>query len=221
MEILPPILILLTLLIILGFLAFKFDKEDILTLISSKNFFLLASLIIVFLLLSFYLFGGKEKWVADLLKIAIGVFVGAGATSGLSKNQANSGEINETSLSDINLSGDANKIAGRDINETIQNIEKAFGDIQQSITNENNEIKQYFNSDFDHSMHMIYSRSDTFEEIRSVIEQRVADGWTLSGISFAYEILDGAVIIFKRPKAGTESKFTIYRDSKFEQLYPR
>jgi len=142
MEDLPAYSILIVFLLLSIILIFKFKTEHILSVIEGKNFFLLGTLIIIFSLLAFYLFKPNETWVADLLKIAIGIFAGAGAIKGGEKKKGQ----NSLSLDKSSIKGIGNKFAGRDINESISNIEKTFGDIKDSVINQNNKINQLLNS---------------------------------------------------------------------------
>jgi len=223
MDYLPALSILGVFLLISIILIIKFKTEHILSLFEGKNFFLLGTLIIIFLLLTFYLFKPNEVWVADLLKIAIGVFVGAGAIAVKDKeSQKNKGE-SSLSLDNSSISGTGHKLAGRDINETIHNIEKAFGDIKDSVINQDNKIQQFLSSSgqLDHLIHMVYSRKQIFVDIQFIIAQRLEDGWTLTNIEFAFDTIDGVILLFTKVKENVKPTFTLFRDTNFEQLKPR
>jgi hypothetical protein len=181
---------------------------------------LLGTLTVIFLLLTFYLFKPSESWVADLLKIAIGVFAGAGAVAVKDKESQKSKGESSLTLDNSPISGSGSKLAGRDINETIQNIEKAFGDIKDSVVHQDNKIEQFLSSSgqLDHSIHMVYRRTHIFDDIQQIIARRLEEGWTLTNIEFAFETIDGVILLFTRPKEGAEPLFTLFRDTNFEQL---
>ena len=222
MDYLPPLSILIVFLLLSIILIFKFKTKHILTVFEGKNFFLLGTLIVIFLLLSFYLFKPNETWVADLLKIAIGVFAGAGAIGIKEKeSKKNKGE-SSLSLDNSTISGTGNKLAGRDINESIHNIEKAFGDIKDSVVNQDNKIQQFLNSsgELDHSIHMIYNRNHIFDDMQQVVVRRLEEGWTLTNIEFALDTIDGVILLFTKAKESEKPVFTLFRDTNFEQIKP-
>ena len=225
MDFIPALSILGVFLIISLTLIYKFKTDEILKIFESKNFFLLGTLVVIFLLLTFYLFSKNENWVADLLKIAIGVFAGSGAIAMKDKDKEKEKSVAENSLSldNTTISGQGNKLAGLDINETVQNIEKAFGDIKDSVINQDNKIQQFLSSSgqLDHCIHMIYSRQRIFSDMQQIISRRLDEGWTLTNIEFALETIDGVILLFTRAKENDVPEFTVFRDTNFEQLVTR
>jgi hypothetical protein len=215
----PALSILGTFLLISLVLIYKFNTEQILRIFEGKNFFLLATLIIIFLLLAFYLFNGSEIWVGDLLKIAIGVFAGAGATS-LKKNNTKKRDESFLSLNNSKISGEGNKFAGRDINETIHNIEEAFGDIKNSVINQNSKIEQILSSSgqLDHCIHIISREGNVFRNMQIIINRRLEENWTLQNIEFAFDEIDFVLLLFIRTKLNNKPEFTIFRNVNFEPV---
>lgn len=217
MEYLPAISILLVFLVIVTILLLKLKNDELLKLYEGKNFFLLGSLVIIFLLISFHLFKA-ESWTADLLKIAIGVFVGAGSIALKEKKS----ELKESS---VNMDGSTvhGDVAGRDINKRIQNIDKAISDIKDSVVNQNNKFEQHFisNRKKNHIIHMIYHRNRVLDEIQAVVTHWMEDGWVLQSVTNTYDTLDGLIMIFTKESKDITPSIEIYRDSNFEKLFPR
>jgi hypothetical protein len=217
MNFLPGLSILGVFLLLSVILIYKFKSTEIIQLLEGKNFFLYATLVIIFLILSFYLFMPNNEWVSDLLKIAIGVFVGVGATTVKEKQYDSSNFLN-----DLRIKGNDNKIVGRDLIETIQNIDKAFGDIKDSIVQQNHKIEQKLNSnlDLDQCIHMIYDRSNILEIMQEILTKRIEEGWALLAIEAEYQYLDGIVLVFTREKVGEKAMFSLFRGANFQQLVP-
>jgi hypothetical protein len=195
MEFLPLLNIFSLLTVFCIVVLFKLSANDLISILEGKNFFLLATLIIIFLLLAFYLYDNKQQqWIADVLKIAVGVFVGAGT---ITKSQSYG---NFTSLKNSSF-GDKNKIAGRDINETIQNIDKAFNEIKDSIVTQNSQINQVIaeSATSDYLINIIYERNEHIgEAIERIIGYWVERGWTFKTFSSDYAGVDGLFLFFTR-----------------------
>lgn len=146
MQNVPAISLLVTFIIIFSVLAWKLSASQLEKIFAGKNFLLLASLLLFMVLLVVHLFQ-NQPWTADILKVIVGVLVGAGAA--LFKEEEKDKKEKSTgqgSNVDVNASqfGDNAKIAGRDINEVIEKMEGDINNMKGNIDQISNAvINQY------------------------------------------------------------------------------
>lgn len=128
----------------------------------------------------------EQPWTADILKILIGILVGAGSVSIVNRNVGGNS---------IDISGNTNgDIAGRDINKNIQNIEKGISDIRDSVVHQNNQIKQFVseNNDNDYLVTIIFKTKieEFYKKFEIIINKYQNEGWTLKQIVSEYNKFD-------------------------------
>ncbi|MFP3764610.1 hypothetical protein [Prevotella intermedia] len=178
-----------------------FDKGN-----KTSNILILIGAFLFITIIIVHLFR-EQPWTADILKILIGILVGAGSVSIVNRNVGGNS---------IDISGNTNgDIAGRDINKNIQNIEKGISDIRDSVVHQNNQIKQFVseNNDYDYLVTIMHPiKIDEFhEEIENLINEYQNKGWTLKQIVPEYRRLDGILIFFTRKKQGEKTKLHLIK----------
>jgi hypothetical protein len=228
MEYIPAISLLVAFLIIFALFLNKITSEQLAKIFSGKNFLLLASLILFLVLLIVHLFQ-NQTWTADVLKIIVGIFVGASASfstsSEKSKKEGSSVDINESQF------GDHAKLAGRDINETIDNMQGDIDQIKDSVINQYSTLQKMaidLNQDgeqvSDYLINTIYDRFSQnrperiTDALQRVIDHWQSDGWQFKTITSDYNGIDGMIMLFARPSNDEKSKFSYFHGSQMEKL---
>jgi len=122
MEYLAPLSILFTFLIIVVAVLWKFESSDLLKLIEGKNLLIFLAFILFITLLIVHLFEA-QSWMADTLKIVIGILVGVGSSSVVSKTQTAIGENINQAMRDIieRVDGDINELRDSIVNQHTTN----------------------------------------------------------------------------------------------------
>lgn len=124
MEYLAPLSILITFLIIVGAILWKFESSDLLKLFEGKNLLIFIACILFITLLVVHLFE-EQSWMADTLKIVVGIFVGVGSSSVVSKSQTAIGENINQAMRDI-----------------IERVDGDIKDLHDSVVNQYTSINQ-------------------------------------------------------------------------------
>jgi len=232
MEYIPAISLLVASIIVFLAILRKLSGDQLEKLFDGKNFLLIASLILFVVLTIVHLFQ-NQAWTADVLKVIVGVFVGASAafatdSSKKGKEKADGNSVDASG----NEFGDNAKIAGRDINETIENMKNDIAQIKDSVVNqyaspEQSATSMNDNSNeqvYDYLLNTIYERFYKDNKNRGISEiiQRVMNRWQLEGwrfitISSDYNGIDGMIMLFTRPSADGQSKITYYHGSQMER----
>lgn len=219
MTYIPGISILIALLIIVLVFFWKLDAKQIAQMLEGKGFLLISTLILFGLLLVLHLFQA-QAWTADILKVIIGVVVGLGASYSSGKKKADAGlGVNARS----SKFGDHAKVAGRDINETIERMEAKIGEIRDSVFHQNSTIQQGLASlsnqptyRLDFLINTVYERGmdRAIASVKSVVNHWSAEGWQLFSVSSDYSGIDGMVLVFTRPsEEGRGGRFQFYHSS--------
>jgi len=138
MQFIPAISLLVACLIVFIAILRKFNGEQLSNIFAGKNFLLLSSLLLFLILSVVHLFQ-NQAWTADVLKVIVGVFVGVSATFAAESGKSKQG----VDMGSSNL-GDNAKVAGRDINESIDKIVNDVKNMRGEISQvKDSIIKQY------------------------------------------------------------------------------
>jgi hypothetical protein len=127
-------------------------------------------------------------------------------------------EDKSTSQSNVeaqgNKFGNNAKIAGRDINETIEKLEGSISNIQEAVINQNQYLSNLQKTVKQKSflINTIYQRSHTDIEqaLDSTISKRLQEGWSLAGFSSDYQGMDGIFLVFEKEASEDGSATVIY-----------
>lgn len=182
-----------------------FDREY-----KASNILLIVTIFLFITILIIHLF--KEQiWTADILKILVGVLIGAGSTKISKRKTEISSSVDNSGI----VQGD---IAGRDINKNIQNIEREILEIKNSVVHQNNKIEQIIgsNSDNDYVINTIFERGlekRLHDSISRIIKFWHNKGWTLKHFCSDYQGMDGLFLIFEKPKQSNDIQIYYYHGS--------
>ena len=135
----------------------------------------------------------------------------------------------EGSVADASNStfGDNAKVAGRDINETINNIQGQLQALGNLVSKEGAKIDSIvaYQQDLQHGafeylLNTIYERSmkDTQQAISKVVSTWALQGWSLVGLTSDYQGMDGIFLLFKRPSSDANMGVQIFHGSKMSHV---
>ena len=224
----PAISLLITFVIIAVAFIWKLSGTQLEKIFSGKNFLLIAAIILFCILAVVHLFNPQD-WTADVLKVIVGVLVGASAAFSTSDKKPEGA----TGASGVGIEtsqfGDYAKVAGRDINETIEkmqgNIEHMKSEVSQirdSVVNQYTSIEKALssitpvdNQPVDYLINTIYERGvdKMTEGIAKVVNNWQSQGWQFSHLTSDYQGMDGVILVFTRPSESKRSKFVYYHGS--------
>lgn len=237
MEYIPAISLLVAFVVMIIGLFWKLTNEQLVKVFSGKNFLLLAAIVLFCIISIVHLFH-PETWTADVLKVITGVLVGASAAFAAEsgKKAAKPGEGSGVDITSSQF-GDGAKVAGRDINEIIENMQGTIENMRGEVSQiRDSVINQYSNIEtaltniapsreqvFDYLINTIYERgSDRMTTaVEKVVNTWQSEGWTLSFFSSDYQGVDGVFLLFTRPSRGRQSRFVYYHGSNMEKITPR
>ncbi len=123
--------------------------------------------------------------------------------------------------------GDYAKIAGRDINEKIENMQGDIAQIKDSVINQFSTIeKSLTNLDAqswqmqDYLVNTIFERNPPkmVEAIGKVVNRWQQEGWRFRRITADYQVIDGIMLVFTKPCDRDRSKFLYYHGSQMESI---
>jgi hypothetical protein len=120
--------------------------------------------------------------------------------------------------------GDEARIAGRDINETINNLQAEVAKLHGNVTNHIQKVEQKlstFSETNDYLFNTIYEKggSRMIQSIEKVITSWENEGWSLKDISLDYREIDGVVLLFTRPTKSGKRRFFYYHGSNMNEEY--
>lgn len=229
MEYIPAITLLLATIIVFIAIFRKLTGEQLTKVFEGKNFLLVASLILFLVLSIVHLFQNQD-WTADILKVIVGVFVGVSAAFVSDSSKKSTGDGDGVDISSSQL-GDHAKIAGRDINETIENMQNDIAQIRDSVINQYTKIEETLGAAqpeneviYDYILNTIYERfyqDDPYritKVIQNVINRWQSEGWKFVNISSDYHGIDGMILFFVRPSRDGRSKVSYYHGSQMENI---
>lgn len=203
MEYLPAISILISFIVIFIGLIWKFNSEQLLTMFTEKTFLLLAAITLFVVLSVVHLFQA-QTWTADVLKVIVGVLVGASAafTSSVNKEKKKASE----SSVDICPSsfGNNTKIAGRDINEVIEEMYNEVSEIRDSVVNQYNKVLGTIEQSNQVLEYLFYTAffvdGEPIDQAAKIIRNLQNSGWHLFATTASYINQEGIVLIFRRKR---------------------
>jgi len=141
MEYIPALSLLLALMLIIFAVFWKFGGEQLVQIFAHANFVLIVAVFLFCIVGIVHLFE-PQNWTADLLKVLVGVLVGAATAPSLSGEPSR-----RTGGVDISGSVRDSEVAGRDLNKMIDQVERMYGDIKEvrdsAITNLENVSNLY------------------------------------------------------------------------------
>jgi len=205
MEYIPAVSLLLAFVIIFIVLTRKFTGEQMVIVFTEKNFLLLSAVILFCVMTVVHLFQ-KQEWTADILKVIVGVLVGASAAyvSGKKPSSEDTGAIQIGS----SQFGNHVKIAGRDINEIIEAMYNEVSEIRDSIINQYNKVtnilEQFGEPEGQVVEYLFYTafltEGEPINEAAKVIRDLQSSGWHLFATTSSYIDQEGIVLIFRRTR---------------------
>lgn len=194
LDYLPAIFILLSVMTLAIIILTRFGNKMFDKDYSASNIFLFISAFLFIILLIVHLFK-QQEWTADLLKVLVGVLVGAGTTKITKKDK---GDGSSVDISGGHVGGD---VAGRDINKNIQNLKDAVSNIKDSIIHQNSQINQVIgdSTKSDILINTVYERGDKVKDaIARVIRYWSTRGWQFKHFSSDYNGMDGIFLVFTK-----------------------
>lgn len=163
----------------------------------------------------------------DTLNAAMGILGAiAGYLFGTKEKEKTPKESSSTEVTDSTF-GDNTKIAGRDINETINNIQGKLDSLGEILSKESAKIDKlvlYQQGDetesYEYLLNTIYERqlSEVQSAISKVIQEWESDGWRLIGLTSDYQGMDGIFLLFKRPSNLGHSAVRTYHGSRMSEI---
>lgn len=121
--------------------------------------------------------------------------------------------------------GDNAKLAGRDINETIEKMETDVANIKDAVFNQFSNIQQVLsdqskkNEGKDYLVNTIYERGQGMpQEINSVINHWSEYGWSLKTLSSDFQGMDGIFLVFERERQNETATVEYYHGSRQERF---
>ena len=120
--------------------------------------------------------------------------------------------------------GDYAKVAGRDINETINNLRTEMAKLHGNFTNYIGKIENALTekeSKNDFLFNTVYERGGVrmIQGIETVISRWESEGWKLKDISSDYGGIDGILLLFTRPAQTDINRFFFYHSSDMNEEY--
>jgi hypothetical protein len=216
MEYIPGISVLIALLLLVTVFMWRLDAPRIAKLLEGRGFMLLSVLLISGLLLVANLFR-PEAWTADVLKVLLGVVVGLATTFSAKQTSKDAGG---QSVSGSTF-GDGAKIAGHDINETIEKLEAQVSEIRDSVINQVSPSGTGRSGE-EYLINIIYERGtqEIFRAVEAVTGHWIGEGWELKSVTSDYTGIDGMILLFGRPSLDTPGQFSYYHGSHMEPERP-
>lgn len=158
---------------------------------------------------------------ADNLNAAMGI-LGAIAGYLFGANVEGDSKKNESALDvDRATFGDHAKLAGRDINETVNNMNAKVQELGTLLAQESGKIDHLIATQDKESVpreyliNSIYERQfqDQESAIQSVADRWANEGWHLKGVTSDYQGVDGMLLLFERPSENGSPRVQMYHGS--------
>jgi len=229
MSYIPALSLLVAFVIIVVVILVKLKSEQLVKIFSGKNFLLISTIVLFCVMAVVHLFNPQD-WTADVLKVIVGVLVGASAAFTSSDKNSEGTNVGEGATQ----IGSYNKMAGRDINETIENMQgnienmrSEISQIKDSVVNQYTQIQDSLSSlplhdnvVLDYLINTIYERGadNMTKAIGKVINARQNQGWKFSHLSADYQGMDGVILVFTRPSKSNRSNVSYFHGSQMERI---
>ena len=123
--------------------------------------------------------------------------------------------------------GDNSRVAGRDLNETVNNINARVQELGAILSQEGSKIDRLVASQeaartgsMNYLVNTVYERrmEQTQEAVTTVVAHWESEGWKLMSMSSDYQGMDGMFLLFERPSNPGEPKIQIYHSSRMSRL---
>ena len=163
---------------------------------------------------------------ADTLNAAMGI-LGAIAGYLFGAKAENGQETNNSKVSATGATfGDSARVAGRDINETVNNINARVQELGQMLSQEATKIDRLIAIQDEQHVSMEYLINTVYERqlehagqaIRAVISHWESEGWKFKVMSSDFHGMDGIFLVFERPSASGEANVYVYHGSKMSKV---
>lgn len=221
MDYVPAIALLTAFVIIFLVVMRKLSSEQLLELFGGTGFLLPTAAILSCVLTVFYLFQASA-WSGDVLKVVLGVFLGAsGAYAGSVRARREESEPEGSpgalctpgqlgklpDLDKLSMNVDVDTLRG-DIAEVRRLVVDQYARLSASVseltTEKDQRLDFLFNSVFERGpQEMVLA-------MQVAIQTWQADGWKLRSFSSDYAGLEASVLLFTRPARGEHSQFFYY-----------
>lgn len=193
MEFLPALTLTVFFLVIYGSLVAKLSSTAITEILKSSNAVLIISVLLFASVGIIYLFA-KPDWAADLMKVIVGIVVGSVATKGFSSSVDASG-----------IFGNSAKVAGRDINEMIDNVSSMQGKINQIKKAVFHQAKSSQSTDL-LFLPIFPENGEPISLSANAIRKVSQNGWVLKTATQGYADNQAFVLIFSRSSEQSEGR---------------
>lgn len=157
----------------------------------------------------------------SILSAIAGYLFGANLESG-------STESNESRVDAAGANfGDNARVAGRDLNETVNNIHAQVEALNRLLSQETLKIDRFImqqevrrNGSMHYLVNTLTQRlfQDLQESMNIVVKNWESQGWKLVNITSDYQGTDGVILLFERPAAPDEAKVQLYRDLSMKKI---
>lgn len=202
--------------LLIGAIVWRLSPEQLADLLKNTNLVVWATAALFVTLLVFHTLTPQD-WTADILKVVVGAMVGAGAgaAAAAAKSPGATGGANVAG----SQFGDDTKIAGRDINEVIEQMVNEIGEVRESVINSYGamtavaDLSRQVTQPKSYLFHTIYDRQQRAEVVDVVVEDREEEGWRLEGVTSDYAGMDGMILIFSREAGAVGPKVEFARDT--------
>lgn len=101
--------------------------------------------------------------------------------------------------------GDGARVAGRDINETVNNINAQVQELGKLLSDQKSKIDRIYTSEsgqtYEYLVNTVYTKqlNDIAREMNIIVNRWESEGWRLLGMSADYQGMDGIFLLFRRP----------------------
>jgi hypothetical protein len=227
MQMIPALAILTALLVLCLALFFKLNGEQLLGAFSGRALALSIAAGLFGLVLVAHLFAPQE-WTADVLKVLVGVLVGGGAAHAAESRESGAVTSQDSAVHAAGARfGDNAKLAGRDINETIERLQSEVTNIKDAVVNQYptlvRAIDALTESDEkaeDYVINTLFERGaeSLAEGFGEVVGRWQSEGWRLRHVTSDYQGMDGVTLVFSRPAVGLHPAVMAYHGSRMEAV---
>jgi hypothetical protein len=149
----------------------------------------------------------------DSLNSAMGILGAiAGYLFGI-QNEKKSGESTSVDAQNSNFGNNA-KIAGRDINETIEKLSAEVANVSNNIS----KVEQKQMGKKDYLINIVFEREEGLATaIENVINWWTDKGWTFETLTSDFAGADGVYLFFSQPQKGHKTTVEYFRSSKVDE----
>jgi hypothetical protein len=222
MEVVPAVSVLVVLAGLSAALIAKLTGDQLLSAIGGKTSAVFVGAGLFGLVLVTHLFS-PQAWTADVLKVLAGALLGAAEPKVDTAVSAGSTGVEAAGA----RFGDHAKVAGRDINETIENLRSDVANIKDAVINQYPALARAveevagLDQRQDFLINTLFERgtdrlADAFD---TVVRRWTSEGWQFRSMSSDYQGMDGVFVLFSRPSRGLNGgRVEAYHGSRMEPV---